>query len=158
MSTNPAGHLEMLRRITEQLAGVREPDDVTAVLEALAEGLVQHGGLAAVQIWLYMPDSACPHCAGRQTEDEEPVLHSLARAGRYTPITCGPTTACRWAGTGRESRGRTREPFLANDLQGVVAAYRADPESSPLMKLGRNWDADIDWCDWGGFEGAPSIR
>jgi formate hydrogenlyase transcriptional activator len=143
----------MLRRITEQLAGVREPDDVTAVLEALAHGLVDHGELAAVQIWLFMPDSECPHCAHLASEDSEPMLHSLARAGQVHPdhMRTHHRLPLGWNGPGVAAA--TRTPFLVNDLQGLVAAYRADPTSSPLMSLGKNWDADIDWCDWGGFEG-----
>jgi formate hydrogenlyase transcriptional activator len=152
VSATPAGHLDMLRRITEQLASVREPDDVTAVLEALAHGLVDHGGLAAVQIWLYMRDSECPHCA-HLASDDEPMLHSLARAGQVHPdhMRTHHRLPLGWNGPGVAAE--TRTPFLVNDIQGVVAGYRADPVSSPLMKLGKNWDADMDWCDWGGFEG-----
>ncbi|MGE0160800.1 MAG: sigma 54-interacting transcriptional regulator [Gemmatimonadales bacterium] len=153
MSATPAGHLGMLRRITEQLASVREPDDVTAVLEALAHGLVDHGGLAAVQIWLYMPDSECPHCAHLASDHDEAVLHSLARAGKVHPdhMRTHHRLPLGWNGPGVAAE--TRTPFLVNDLQTVVAGYRSDPASSPLMALGKNWDADMDWCDWGGFEG-----
>jgi transcriptional regulator with GAF, ATPase, and Fis domain len=142
----------MLRRTMEQLARVRDPDDVTAVLEALAHGLVDHGGLSAVQIWLFVRDSECPHCADRAS-DNEPRLHSLARAGRVHPdhMRTHHRLPLGWNGPGVAAE--TRTPFLVNDLQAVVAAYRADPTSSPLMSLGKNWDADIDWCEWGGFEG-----
>jgi len=143
----------MLRRITQQLADVRELGDVTAVLDALARGLVEHGDLAAVQIWLFVSDSECPHCAHLASHDDEPRLHSLARAGQVHPdhMRTHHRLPLGWNGPGVAAE--TRTPFLVNDLQGVVAQYRADPESSPLMKLGKNWDADIDWCDWGGFEG-----
>lgn len=141
----------MLRRITEQWASVREPDDVAAVLDALAQGLVAHGGLAAVQIWLYLRDGECPHCA-RASEDEESRLHSQARAGQVHPdhMRLHHRLPLGWNGPGVAAA--TRKPFLINDLQDVVATYRADPEASPLMRLGKNWEADLDWCAWGGFQ------
>lgn len=143
----------MLRRITEQLANVREFGDVTAVLDALAQGLVEHGDLAAVLIWLFVPDSECPHCAHLASRDDDPMLHSLARAGRVHPdhMKTHHRLPLGWNGPGVAAE--TRTPFLVNDIQSVVAAYRADPASSPLMSLGKNWDADMEWCDWGGFEG-----
>jgi len=153
VSPTPAGHLGMLRRIAEQLATVREPDDVTAVLGALAHSLVDYAGFAAVQIWLFMRDSECPHCAHRDSDPEESMLHSLARAGQVHPdhMRTHHRLPLGWNGPGVAAE--TKTPFLVNDLPEVVAAYRSDPTSSPLMTLGKNWDADIDWCDWGGFVG-----
>jgi transcriptional regulator with GAF, ATPase, and Fis domain len=143
----------MLLRITEQLASMREPDDLTAVLRALADGLVDHGGLAAVQIWLFIADSECPHCSHLAMRDDGPMLHSLARAGQVHPdhMRTHHRLPLGWNGPGVAAE--TRMPFLVNDLPGVVAGYRKDPTSSPLMALGKNWEADMEWCDWGGFEG-----
>lgn len=145
----------MLRRITEQMARVREPEDMAAVLQAIVTGLVDHAGLAAAQIWLYVPDRECPRCGAPGEPgagSDERVLHACAVAGEVhrEHMRTHHRLPLGWNLPGVVAE--TGEPILVNDAQDVIARYRADPSSVPIATLGKNWDADVEWIGEAGFE------
>jgi transcriptional regulator with GAF, ATPase, and Fis domain len=145
----------MLRRITQQMAGVREPEDLTAVLQAIVHGLVEHAGLAAVQIWLFIPDRACPTCGapgGPGADSDERVLHACAVAGEVhrEHMRTHHRLPLGWNLPGVVAE--TGQAMLVNDAQEVVRQYLEDPASLPIAALGKSWDADVEWIGEGGFQ------
>jgi formate hydrogenlyase transcriptional activator len=112
----PAEHLELLRRVTEQMTVHHTLDDV---LGAIARGLVANADAALARIWLYTTREACPAC--RETVPVEmrpdaPSLHLCASAGIFE----GPSGPHHCLPLGMYLGGHvaeTREATLIHDLQ-----------------------------------------
>ena len=116
-----SGHLELLRRVTEQMTVHRRLEDV---LGAITCGLVAKAEAALARIWLWQEDAACAVC--RRAAAEPPVpgassLHLCASAGVFDDL-AGPHHA---VPLGMFLGGRVaeaREPLLVSDLSMERAA------------------------------------
>jgi formate hydrogenlyase transcriptional activator len=112
----PGGHLELLRRVTEQMT---VHHTLAEVLDAITRGLVQHADAALARIWLYTTAESCAVCRRLPPADASPAevasLHLSASAGIFDgdsgPHHCLPL--------GMYLGGRVAEqraPTLINDL------------------------------------------
>jgi formate hydrogenlyase transcriptional activator len=117
-----SGHLELLRRVTEQMTVHRRLEDV---LGAIVRGLVANAEAALARIWLWQEDAACAVC--RREAAEPPVpgassLHLCASAGVFEDL-AGPHHA---VPLGMFLGGRVaeaREPLLVSDLSTERVAW-----------------------------------
>ena len=116
-SEDATGHLELLRRVTEQMTVHRKLGDV---LDAITRGLVASADAALARIWLFTTEGACATCrgpAGERPALEAPSLHLCASAGVFADV-AGPHHR---VPLGMFLGGRVaelREPLLLNDLAG----------------------------------------
>ncbi|HEY2806836.1 MAG TPA: sigma 54-interacting transcriptional regulator [Gemmatimonadales bacterium] len=113
--------LGVLRRVTEQMTA---QIDLSDVLRAIADGLVDHAGAVAARLLLYQTDSQCPVCRAAGLTDEEPALHDCAGAGMVMPLIARAhkiPMGAYFAGRIAESR----MPMLINDLPARVPEFLA---------------------------------
>jgi transcriptional regulator with GAF, ATPase, and Fis domain len=111
-----SGHLDLLRRVTEQMTVHRKLEDV---LGAITRGLVKNADAALARIWLYTTEEGCAGCrrgvAGDAPPLGAPALHLCASAGIFEDI----TAPYHRVPLGMFLGGRvakSREQLLLNDL------------------------------------------
>ncbi|HET9597808.1 MAG TPA: sigma 54-interacting transcriptional regulator [Anaeromyxobacteraceae bacterium] len=77
-----SAHLELLQRVTEQMAVHHTLEDV---LGAITQGLVRQADAALARVWLYTSRSECPVCTASPDGAAErgPALHLCASAGIF---------------------------------------------------------------------------
>jgi formate hydrogenlyase transcriptional activator len=88
LAGDPGGHLDLLQRVTEQMAVHRKLEDV---LSAITRGLVDNAEADLARIWLFTTDTACAVCrralpAGPSQIDVS-SLHLCASAGIFENAT-----------------------------------------------------------------------
>jgi transcriptional regulator with GAF, ATPase, and Fis domain len=115
-SRNP--HLEVLRRVTEQMT---ESRDLTQVLTSITNGLADYADMVQTAVYLYLDDRDCPECRARPSPAR--ALHIWATAG---VLSRGEYSALHRVEVGHFTVGRAaarKERLVVTDFAESYRAY-----------------------------------